>query len=63
MINYIILIFNIFIIGISIQQGNFHSKSNFYSKMIHTSTIQFIKIFPYIGFIPVMVYSLSVINS
>jgi hypothetical protein len=61
-INYGLLIINLLILGLAFQQGNSNNKSLFYSKMVHTLTIKFIKIFPYTGFIPMVAYSLSTIE-
>ncbi len=62
MIDLALLAFNLLILGLTIQQGNSNNKLNFYSKMIHTVTIKFVKIFPYIGFIPMVFYCLTTIR-
>ena len=62
MINFILLVFNIIIIAIIIFQGKLSEKSSLYSKSIHTSTIAFVKIFPYIAYVPLITYSLSGFN-
>ena len=62
MIDLALLVFNLLILGLTIQQGNTNSRSNFYSKMVHTFTINFVKVFPYIGLIPMVFYSLTTIR-
>ena len=55
---YIIFILNLIVGTLTFQQGTIKSKSKFYKKIIHTSMVKFIKMFPYICFIPLMILSL-----
>lgn len=57
------LVFNLVFLVITSHQSYCSKCSLFYSKKLHKGTIQFIKIFPYIGFIPLVVYELKFLQN
>lgn len=56
---YALLSCSFIVLGLTIFQGNISAKSALYSKTLHSTTIGFVKIFPYLGFIPLMSFSIS----
>ena len=57
------LVLNLVFLGITLHQSNCSKCSIFYSKELHKGTIQFIKIFPFIGYIPLVAYELKFLQN
>lgn len=57
------LIFNFVFLGITLLQSYSSKCSLFYSKQFHKITIQFIKMFPYIAFIPLVTYEMIILQN